>query len=451
MVQMKNLLLRLACGILLMLISIKSIAQAAVQTPRYYTAMNPSTNGFYEYLPQGYSAGSSFPLLLYIHGIGECGDGSPAQLYKVLDASAPMLINQGIFPATFTNWTGTYSFIVLSPQFIGWPSPTDIDQVLDYAVSNYKVDINRIYVTGLSMGGGVTWDYASNNMTYANRVAAIVPVCGASGPWIDKTNIMAAANLPVWATHNDSDYVVPSSYTIGYVDGMNSTVPSPPNPLARKTLFHSFSHDAWSQTYDLNYTENGMNVYEWMLQYKRSFTPLPVSGLEFNISKKDNDKVQLQWKTFSELNNRGFEIQRSADGTNFETKAFVNSRSVNGSGADYSYIDAAPLKGKSYYRLKQVDLNGNSKYSQIRFIDLSNSNAVTVYPNPVAGMLNISSSYNFTQAQLIISNIQGQVVKKSLVTGNGNISLPVDELKPAVYNGELSEGNVKLKFRFIKQ
>ncbi len=250
------------------LVSISLYAQ--VQTPRTIT-INSNCNGFYEYLPEGYSTtGKTFPLMIFIHGIGELGNGS-SDLSTVLRNGPPKLINNGTFPKSFTVNGATYSFIVISPQFIAWPTALDVQAVIDYAVKTYKVDQTRIYVTGLSMGGGATWDYAAYSQKFGRRVAAILPISGASSPTTKKIDTIAASNLPVWALHNLNDPTVSSNYTINYVNGINAYVPKP-SPAARMTIFNASGHDAWTKTYDPSYTENGLNVYQWMLQYQRSST-----------------------------------------------------------------------------------------------------------------------------------------------------------------------------------
>src|SRR5947209_2427543 len=183
------------------------------------------------------------------------------------------LISQGKFPSSFNVNGQSFRCIILAPQFYTWPSASDIDQVINYAIQHYKVDINRIYLSGVSMRGGVTWDYTGGSLTSAKRIAAIVPIAGASYPDQTKANIIASANLPVWALHNDGDPVVPSWYTTYYINYINSS-PTPPNPLARKTIFHNDIHDSWTAAYDPTYTENGLNVYQWMLQYSRN-APAP--------------------------------------------------------------------------------------------------------------------------------------------------------------------------------
>lgn len=250
-------------------------ASAQVQTPKYITTTQYS-KGYYEYLPKGYESGSAtYPLIIFVHGIGECGDGSPSQLPKVLVNGPPSQINQGIFPDSFVVKGQTFRFIVLSPQFVQWPASGDIYNIIDYAIRTYRVDVNRIYLTGLSMGGGVVWDYAGTSAAFAKRIAAIVPISGASAPDVNRANIIAAANLPVWATHNINDPVVASSNTINYVSEINSA-PILPNPLAKKTIFNVSGHDAWYATYQLNFKDADgkpdINVYQWMLQFSRGST-----------------------------------------------------------------------------------------------------------------------------------------------------------------------------------
>jgi endoglucanase len=243
-------------------------AQAQVQTAKPGVSMCSNSNGYYEYLPQGYNnSNQTYPLLIFVHGIGELGNGT-SQLSSLMVTGVASAINAGQFPATFNVNGQSFSFIVISPQFVAWPSPNDINAVIDYAVSHYRVNTSRIYLTGLSMGGGAVWEYAGNNTTYANRIAALVPIAGASWPDYGRARTMAAANLPVWALHNDGDPTVPVSYTNDYVSQINQA-PSP-NPLAVKTIFSSGSHDAWTNVYNSRYRDgNGRSVYEWMLQYSK--------------------------------------------------------------------------------------------------------------------------------------------------------------------------------------
>jgi predicted peptidase len=236
----------------------------AVQTA---VSLNVDNNigGFYKALPARYdSTDKKYPLLIFIHGIGELGNGT-TDLSKVLANAVPKLLSQKKFPPQFSVGGQNYSFIVISPQFKAWPQPSDINDMVNWAVKNLRIDSSRIYVAGLSMGGGSTWDYG---IAYANRIAAMVPICGASWPSKDQCGNIAKANLPVWAFHNQDDGTVGVDATVTTVNNINSF--NPPTP-AKKTIWPSGGHDAWSKASSPDTKEcEGKNMYEWMLQYSRS-------------------------------------------------------------------------------------------------------------------------------------------------------------------------------------
>src|SRR5689334_3191893 len=145
------------------------------------TRINSNCGGYYEYLPQGYNVNAPqlYPLIVYIHGNGDRGPGTnKTALDSLLRNALPQYIQQGLFPNSVTSGGKQYRFIVLSPQFLNWPNASQIASVVDFAKKNYKVDSSRIYVTGMSMGGGVCWEYAGSNSIISHELAAIVPVCG---------------------------------------------------------------------------------------------------------------------------------------------------------------------------------------------------------------------------------------------------------------------------------
>lgn len=234
----------------------------AVHTP-VSAYINESTGGYYEALPSRYdSSNKKYPMILFLHGIGELGNGS-SDLPKMLRAGLPRLINRKKFPPSFEVGGENLSFIVISPQFKKRPDNEQVNGVLKYMVSKYRVDTSRIYVTGLSLGGGITWEYASQ---YGNSIAAAVPICGGSWPDPKRAGRIATANLPVWAFHNADDKVVPVSYTRDYVNIINANHPS---VKAKYTIWATGGHDSWTKAYDPEFREQGKNMYEWMLSYKR--------------------------------------------------------------------------------------------------------------------------------------------------------------------------------------
>lgn len=233
-----------------------------------YKPINNNIKSYYEYLPEGYNEDTScsFPLIIFSHGRGEIGNDKP--LSSVLKNGIPKLINQGKFPNQFIVNNDTFKFIIISPQYYNRPSGNDLTNVIDYAEANYKVDKKRIYLTGLSMGGAVTWNNVESSIHNSKRIAAIVVVSGASFPKKNSGVIISEANLPVWATHNRGDPIVSVNNTSSYISSINNSTNSSITP-AKKTIFEENNHNAWSRTYDLSFKENNMNIYEWMLQFER--------------------------------------------------------------------------------------------------------------------------------------------------------------------------------------
>ncbi|HYC27410.1 MAG TPA: hypothetical protein VEB42_01325, partial [Chitinophagaceae bacterium] len=134
---------------------------SAQQVPRSLTAANGTFIGFYEYKPPLYTQNPTrkFPLIIFLHGIGERGDGS-SSLSAVLNVGIPHYINMGMTDMQF-NYNGTTEgFLVLSPQlYYGtgyWP-PFYVEEMINYAKNNLRVDPSRIYLVGLSLGGGGVW------------------------------------------------------------------------------------------------------------------------------------------------------------------------------------------------------------------------------------------------------------------------------------------------------
>ena len=228
-------------------------------------SISPQIGGYVEGLPASYNdyPSKSYPLLIYLHGIASRGDGSLASLKNYETTSVPGLLYRNLFPANFVADGKTFQFIVVCPQVKDWPYSPDIDAFVDYCIKHYRVDANRIYLYGGSMGGGATWDYA---IDHGNRLAAIAPMSGASWPTEDKGKKIAQSGVAVWAFHNKNDPSIPSWYSINYVTYINEYNPVVP---AKLTLFNDDKHNSWKTASDPNYQENGLSVYEWMLTNHR--------------------------------------------------------------------------------------------------------------------------------------------------------------------------------------
>ncbi|MEP7237787.1 MAG: T9SS type A sorting domain-containing protein [Ferruginibacter sp.] len=113
---------------------------------------------------------------------------------------------------------------------------------------------------------------------------------------------------------------------------------------------------------------------------------LPVNLKAFRAMAETNNKVKVFWTTEYEKDNSYFDIERSADGVNFTATGRVPGQNQHGILLDYYFYDYNAMKGISYYRLKQVDIDGNFSYSPIERVGYSaTGNSVDVYPNPAPG------------------------------------------------------------------
>lgn len=153
--------------------------------------------------------------------------------------------------------------------------------------------------------------------------------------------------------------------------------------------------------------------------YTASFTitaPLPVTLSSF-IGKSVKEGVQLWWDAQSETNFISYEILKSKDNLNWETIGTVLPNSIS----KYSFVDSKPFVGDNYYRLKQVDQDGNFNYSNIITIS-QNSNSINIYPNPVFSILEIKGTEVNENSQIRITDVFGRTVLMQDFSKNIDVS-----------------------------
>lgn len=177
---------------------------------------------------------------------------------------------------------------------------------------------------------------------------------------------------------------------------------------------------------------------------------LPVTLGDFSARKAGNE-INLYWNTVTEINNKGFYVERSNDGgKSFGTIGFVPTAANNGnsnSNISYSYTDAVPQNGDNYYRLKQMDKDGATTYSQVVVIVASiNSLSIKIYPNPTTNYLNITGVEIGAITKVI--NIAGQTVSSTVLSSN---NLDVSKLVPGMYVLQVISANKTESVKFIKK
>lgn len=159
---------------------------------------------------------------------------------------------------------------------------------------------------------------------------------------------------------------------------------------------------------------------------------LPVHLGSFTATPVENT-VHLDWTTHSEKDNAGFDIERSTDARRFVKVATVKGSGDSETAHDYSWTDHSPLPGRSYYRLRQNDLDGTHAYSIIRAVSNSHAQPVSVYPNPVRHILTLDLKGNAIQGELMIVNVLGQQVIPSASVQGETKEIDVSGLSAGIY------------------
>ncbi|MEM7697625.1 MAG: prolyl oligopeptidase family serine peptidase [Verrucomicrobiota bacterium] len=194
------------------------------------------------HLPPDYETKSEqqFPLVIFLHGAGERG----SDLNQVATHGPPQLARSG----------RKFPFILVSPQCPAesWWTMQPVDQLIDHIEETLRVDPERIYLTGLSMGGYGTWHFAALD---PHRFAAIAPVCGGGIPY----HMRKLGHLPIWVFHGAQDSVVrleESERLVGLLQKKG-------NEAVKLTVYPEAGHDSWTEAYLTD------ELYTWMLSHTR--------------------------------------------------------------------------------------------------------------------------------------------------------------------------------------
>jgi hypothetical protein len=175
---------------------------------------------------------------------------------------------------------------------------------------------------------------------------------------------------------------------------------------------------------------------------------LPVKLFGFTAQEKNNQTLLL-WKTASEINNKGFEIQRSNDGVNWNKIGFVNGAVNSSLQKNYSFNDRAPLPGKNFYRLLQYDLDGNQTFSPVVNVDIFKTGYYTLGNNPGNGIyrLNINSA---NRVIISVSDMTGRkLISKHIDAGIHQ--LDISKYAQGTYLLRLQIGTEVFTEKLIKQ
>lgn len=194
--------------------NLAGVVEGSLRVRAVNTTLPKPPYGYLEYLPLGYDGGTVlWPLVINLPSISEAGDGTDSdanghQLYNQLVKSGPLrqvVVRQWDFPA-----------IIIAPQVTtNWAKPLNVKNVIEYAKANYRVDVNRIYMSGSLEGANGTLRFA---VAYPGDLAAVLTVeASVASSAAQATTIR---NLPVWASHSFADPAYSRSSSIGWIDAL---------------------------------------------------------------------------------------------------------------------------------------------------------------------------------------------------------------------------------------
>ena len=227
------------------------MSSASAQTPARQSAESfeskVTQDVSYRYLksmPEGYEADQTkrWPLIVFLHGAGERGDN----LDLLLKHGPPKLITAGQqFPA-----------IVISPQCAAgqiWESAA-VHALTQEIIKTHRVDVDRVYLTGISMGGFGTWDVA---LAYPDTYAALIPICGDAG--VKFILAERIKHIPEWIFHGAKDTLVPPAFSKRMNDELLKL-----GAQVKFTVYPDAQHDSWTATYD------NPEVWKWLFEQHRT-------------------------------------------------------------------------------------------------------------------------------------------------------------------------------------
>lgn len=213
----------------------------SIQTAEHIAVLVPCTMDYLCALPEGYAqdSGRRWPLVIFLHGQGARG----RDLAAVKREGLAQLADQG----------RKFPFILVSPQCPAdeWWNLPGVEAFIDEMQRRYRVDADRVYLTGLSMGGFGVWALAQRD---PGRYAAIVPIAGSGEPkWAPRLR-----DLPTWGAHGANDAAVPVARAQELIDAIKAAGGSP-----RYTVFAGEPHNVWDKFYAND------ELYAWLLAQNR--------------------------------------------------------------------------------------------------------------------------------------------------------------------------------------
>lgn len=238
----------------------KGMDPTSLYEPREFVGSNKIPLKYRLLKPLDYKPGKKYPLVLFLHGAGERGDDNLVTLkHGAKDFADP-------------ERRKAYPCYVVIPQCpngkkwseVDWSQDTSklpekasdslqsVKELLDEMIEIAGVDSNRVYITGLSMGGYGTWDALAR---YPGYFAAAVPICGGGDP----ATVSKFIKVPIWCFHGDQDNAVKVTRSREMIDALKAAGANP-----KYTEYPGVGHDSWTATYA------NPEVFKWLFSHQKA-------------------------------------------------------------------------------------------------------------------------------------------------------------------------------------
>ncbi len=178
-------------------------------------------------------------------------------------------------------------------------------------------------------------------------------------------------------------------------------------------------------------------------------TPLPVELIDFEVKLTAVKKVDIRWKTLSEINNDYFKVEKSLDNVTWIEIEKVQGAGNSSSLINYSSEDKTPVFGNNYYRLKQVDFDGQIRYSEIKNINLTGISEIQIFPIPANNSISIIGNDIESKSIQLVNSI-GQVVDYAILSSFSDlVEIDVNDLMDGFYFIQVNSGNESKNYKII--
>lgn len=280
---MKHLKLLLYCSLLFLPASAQLIGNQQAITIKT-SAQNATQNGLL-YLPPGHdTANTKYPLIIFLHGLGQIGS-TKGDLSRLLQEGLPKVISSGSkIEAINPLDKRLYKFIVFSPQHWSWTtSPESLSYIIGQLKSLYKVDTNRIIITGLSAGAQGVMQSITYNQSLTNKVSVVIPMSPSmtDDSYLKRFSLLKTHEVSAWFFTGKLDKTTPPANAYRYNDSINKYWPG-----QSKVTIYPTGHDSWDKYYDPLYKDpqTNINIYEYALGKTTDSVYIPEPPIEVKDS-----------------------------------------------------------------------------------------------------------------------------------------------------------------------